>query len=70
LLQQQGHAGCFDEFVELMCSYFHGRGGAAPTKGDMDEAARFQGACGRSLRSTRRLVSARHLQNTTIGAAP
>ena len=44
LLQQRGHAGCFDEFVELLCSYFHGRGGAAPTKGDMDEAARFRGA--------------------------
>ena len=44
LLQQQWHAGCFDEFIELMCGYFHGRGGAAPTKGDMDEAARFRGA--------------------------
>ena len=44
LLQQRGHAGCFDEFVELLCSYFHGRGGAAPTKGDMDEATRFRGA--------------------------
>ena len=44
LLQQRGHAGCFDEFVELMCGYFHGRGGAAPTKGDMDEAVRFRGA--------------------------
>jgi DNA helicase-2/ATP-dependent DNA helicase PcrA len=44
LLQQGGHDGCFDEFVELLCSYFHGRGGAAPTKGDMDEAARFRGA--------------------------
>lgn len=44
LLQQRGHAGCFDEFIELMCGYFHGRGGAAPTKGDMDEAARFRGA--------------------------
>lgn len=44
LLQQRGHVGCFDEFVELLCGYFHGRGGAAPTKGDMDEAARFRGA--------------------------
>ncbi len=44
LLQQRRHDGCFDEFVELMCSYFHGRGGAAPTKGDMDEAARFRAA--------------------------
>ena len=44
LLQQRRNDGCFDEFVELMCSYFHGRGGATPTKGDMDEAARFRGA--------------------------
>lgn len=44
LLQQRGHNGCFDEFVVLMCSYFHGRGGAAPTKGDMDEATRFRRA--------------------------
>lgn len=44
LLQQRGHDGCFDEFVELMCSYFYGRGGATPTKGDMDEAARFRKA--------------------------
>lgn len=44
LLQQRGHDGCFDEFVELMCSYFHGRGGATPTKGDMEEAARFRKA--------------------------
>lgn len=44
LLEQRGHAACFDEFVELLCSYFHGRGGAAPTKGDLDEAARFQTA--------------------------
>jgi DNA helicase-2/ATP-dependent DNA helicase PcrA len=42
LLQQRGHERCFDEFVELMCSYFHGRGGTAPTKGDMDEAMRFR----------------------------
>lgn len=44
LLEQRGHAACFDEFVELLCSYFHGRGGAAPTKGDLDEAARFRAA--------------------------
>jgi len=44
LLQRRGHDGCFDEFVELLCSYFHGRGGATPTKGDMNEAGRFRGA--------------------------
>jgi len=44
LLQQCRHDGCFDEFVELMCNYFHGRGGATPTKTDMNEAARFHAA--------------------------
>ncbi|RTL89284.1 MAG: ATP-dependent helicase [Hyphomicrobiales bacterium] len=44
LLEQRGHATCFDEFVEVLCSYFHGRGGAAPTRGDLDEAARFRAA--------------------------
>lgn len=44
LLQQGGDPRGFDDFVELLCSYFHGRGGAAPTKGDMDEAARFRTA--------------------------
>lgn len=44
LLQQGGDPRGFDGFVELLCSYFHGRGGAAPTKGDMDEAARFRSA--------------------------
>lgn len=44
LLQQRSHDGCFDEFVEVLCSFFHGRGGAAPTKGDLAEAARFRAA--------------------------
>lgn len=44
LLQQGRDPDCFDQFVDLLCSYFHGRGGAAPTKGDMDEAARFRAA--------------------------
>ncbi len=42
LLQQRRHERCLDELVELMCSYFHGRGGATPTKGNMGEAARFR----------------------------
>ena len=42
LLEQRRHDGCFDEFIALLCSYFHGRGGTAPTKGDVDEAARFR----------------------------
>ena len=44
LLQQRSHNGCFDEFVEVVCSFFHGRGGAGPTKGDLLEAARFRAA--------------------------
>ncbi|MCK1511479.1 ATP-dependent helicase [Bradyrhizobium sp. 190] len=44
LLQQRAHPGCFDEFIELLCSYFHGRGGATPSKGDIDEASRFRTA--------------------------
>lgn len=44
LLEQRGHGACFDEFVETLCSYFEGRGGAAPTKGDLGEAARFRKA--------------------------
>ncbi|MHB8884642.1 MAG: UvrD-helicase domain-containing protein [Methylovirgula sp.] len=44
LLQQGSHDGCFDEFVDILCSFFHGRGGAAPTKGDLTEAARFRAA--------------------------
>lgn len=44
LLEQRRHVASFDELVELLCSYFHGRGGAAPKKGDLDEAARFRTA--------------------------
>lgn len=44
LLQQQAHAGCFDGLVDVLCNYFHGRGGATPTKGDLDEASRFRTA--------------------------
>lgn len=44
LLQQRSHAGCFDEFIDVLCSYFRGRGGQAPTKGDLTEAARFRAA--------------------------
>ncbi|MDW9823504.1 UvrD-helicase domain-containing protein [Sinorhizobium meliloti] len=44
LLQKRLDPGSFDELVRLLCSYFHGRGGNAPTKTDMGEAARLQGA--------------------------
>lgn len=44
MMQQGRDARCFNEFIELMCCYFLGRGGAAPTKNDIDEAARFRTA--------------------------
>lgn len=44
LLQQRRHNGCFDEFVDVLCSFFGGRGGATPTKGDLEEAGRFRSA--------------------------
>lgn len=47
LLQQGRHAGHFDEFLDLLCSYYHGRGGAAPTAGDLTEAARLNAALGK-----------------------
>lgn len=44
LLQQRSHTGCFDEFVNLLSSFFEGRGGAAPTKGQLADAARLRSA--------------------------
>lgn len=44
LLQQGSDPSHFDQFVGLMCSFFHGRGGTAPTKGSMEEAERFRAA--------------------------
>lgn len=44
LLQQRSHNGSFDEFVDVLCSFFDGRGGAAPTKGDLKEAGRLRTA--------------------------
>lgn len=44
LLQQGSHAGCFDDFVGVLCSYFEGRGGATPTKGNLKEAAALRSA--------------------------
>lgn len=42
LLQQRSNSGCFDEFVDVLCSFFEGRGGAAPTKSHLADAARFR----------------------------
>ena len=44
LLQQGIYPGSFDEFVDMLCSFFEGRGGATPTKGDLEEALRFRSA--------------------------
>lgn len=44
LLQQGRQAGAFDELVELLCSYYHGRGGSTPNKGDLEEAIRLRAA--------------------------
>lgn len=44
LLQQRSHRGCFNEFVDVLCSFFNGRGGAAPTKGHLADVARFRSA--------------------------
>lgn len=44
LLQQRSYRGCFDEFIKMLCSFFEGRGGATPKKGDLEESARFRSA--------------------------
>jgi DNA helicase II / ATP-dependent DNA helicase PcrA len=47
LLQQDRGENAFGALVGLLCSYFHGRGGAAPTQNDMGEATRFAAALGK-----------------------
>lgn len=44
LLQQSRDGNGFDDFVDVLCSFFAGRGGAAPTKGHLAEAARYKAA--------------------------
>lgn len=44
LLQQDRHSAAFDDLIELLCSYYHGRGGSAPNKGDLEEASRLRTA--------------------------
>ncbi|MEN5249839.1 ATP-dependent helicase [Brucella pseudintermedia] len=44
LLQQDRHSAAFDDLIELLCSYYHGRGGSAPNKGDLVEASRLRTA--------------------------
>lgn len=42
LLQQRRDVSGFDEFVDVLCSFFAGRGGATPTKSHLAEAARYK----------------------------
>ncbi len=44
LLQQDRHSAAFDDLIELLCSYYHGRGGSTPNKGDLEEASRLRTA--------------------------
>ena len=44
LLQQDRHSAAFDDLIEMLCSYYHGRGGSAPNKGDLEEARRLRTA--------------------------
>ncbi len=44
LLQQSRNGNDFDDFVDLLCSFFAGCGGAAPTKGHLAEATRYKAA--------------------------
>ncbi len=44
LLQQDRHSAAFDDLIELLCSYYHGRGGSAPNKGDLEEGSRLRTA--------------------------
>lgn len=44
LLQQRSHSGYLDEFVDVLCSFFDGRGCVAPTKGHLADAGRFRSA--------------------------
>lgn len=44
LLQQNRDPGTFGALIGLLCGYFHGRRGAAPTQNDMGEAKRFAAA--------------------------
>jgi DNA helicase-2/ATP-dependent DNA helicase PcrA len=44
LMQQTGKLNSFGDLIGLLCNYFHGRRGATPSKGDLDEAERFRAA--------------------------
>ena len=46
LMQPDADGHHFEQFVDLLCRYFHGKGGDAPTQGDLQEAERIQRAHG------------------------
>jgi DNA helicase-2/ATP-dependent DNA helicase PcrA len=45
LLQPDTDGGKFDRFIDLLCNYFHGRGGDTPGKGDLAQATTIRRAC-------------------------
>ncbi len=54
LMQPQNEERSFEDLISLLRNCFHGRGGGAPTKGDLKEAECLQRACGvRESRSSR-----------------
>lgn len=67
LLLQPAAAGIgFERFIDLLCNYFHGRGGDTPTQANLAEAANIRKACdewntrraaGREIRRNSLLVS-------------
>src|SRR3546814_1809403 len=44
LMQPDADGRHFEQFIALMRNYFHGKGGDAPTQGDLKEAETFQKA--------------------------
>lgn len=44
LMQPKASTRHFEQFIALLRNYFHGKGGALPTKGDLDEARNIQKA--------------------------
>jgi DNA helicase-2/ATP-dependent DNA helicase PcrA len=44
LMQPDPDGNGFERFIDLLCNYFHGRGGDTPTKGDLAEAASIRRA--------------------------
>jgi DNA helicase-2/ATP-dependent DNA helicase PcrA len=66
LMQPDADGYGFDRFIDLLCNYFHGRGGDTPAKGDLAEAASIRNACdewyarraaGREIRKNSLLVA-------------